>query len=109
MLGKKTNPYPYIRRCDIYAQPSRYEGKSVTVREAQVLGKPVAITNYPTAASQVTDGVDGRILPFETDAAAAALAEFMTDRDSRERIHSYLRTHDFGNEAEVEKVYQLLK
>jgi len=108
ILGKKTNPYPYIRRCDIYAQPSRYEGKSVTVREAQVLGKPVAITNYPTATSQVNDGVDGRILPFETDAAALALAEFMTDREAQVRIREHLLTHDYGNETEVEKVYQLL-
>ena len=47
--------------CDIYIQPSRYEGHSVTVREAQILGKPVIITNYPTAKSQIQDGVDGII------------------------------------------------
>ena len=27
LLGKKENPYPYIKACDIYVQPSRYEGK----------------------------------------------------------------------------------
>ena len=32
ILGKRSNPYPYIKACDIYAQPSRHEGKSVTVR-----------------------------------------------------------------------------
>ena len=36
LLGKKSNPYPYIKACDLYVQPSRYEGKSVTVREAQI-------------------------------------------------------------------------
>ncbi len=25
LLGKKTNPYPYIKACDFYVQPSRYE------------------------------------------------------------------------------------
>ena len=35
LLGKKINPYPYIKACDIYVQPSRYEGKAVTIREAQ--------------------------------------------------------------------------
>ena len=44
LLGKKENPYPYIKACDLYVQPSRYEGKAVTVREAQMLGKPVVIT-----------------------------------------------------------------
>jgi glycosyltransferase involved in cell wall biosynthesis len=23
ILGKKTNPYPYMSRCDVYVQPSR--------------------------------------------------------------------------------------
>lgn len=81
----------------------------MTVREAQVLGKPVAITNYPTAASQVTDGVDGCILPFETDDAALALARFISDTEAQKSIADYLTSHDYGNEAEVEKIYQLLK
>ena len=49
ILGKKDNPYPYMRACDLYVQPSRYEGKAVTVREAQLLGKPVVITDYATS------------------------------------------------------------
>ena len=52
ILGKKDNPYPYMRACDLYVQPSCYEGKAVTVREAQLLGKPVVIrTMLPPAAS----------------------------------------------------------
>lgn len=39
LLGKRSNPYPYIAACDIYVQPSRFEGKSVAVREAQILKK----------------------------------------------------------------------
>ena len=62
ILGKKENPYPYIKACDLYVQPSRYEGKSVTVREAQILNKPVVITSYATSASQLEDGVDGVIV-----------------------------------------------
>ena len=61
ILGKKTNPYPYIQACDLYAQPSRYEGKAVAVREAQILGKPVLITDFETSNSQLDNGVDGHI------------------------------------------------
>ncbi|MFR2987685.1 MAG: glycosyltransferase [Faecalibacillus sp.] len=38
ILGKKDNPYPYIEKCDFYIQPSRYEGKALTVLEAQCWG-----------------------------------------------------------------------
>ena len=46
-----------MKACDIYVHPSRYEGKAVTIREAQILGKPVVMTNFPTAKSQARDGV----------------------------------------------------
>ncbi len=108
LLGKKDNPYPYIKACDIYVQPSRYEGKSVTVREAQMLGKPVVVTAYPTAASQVRDGVDGRIVPLDNEGCAAGLAEFIADDELRARIVENLAKLDFGNMSEVEKFYNLI-
>lgn len=77
LLGKKTNPYPYIKACDIYVQPSIYEGKSVTVREAQILYKPVVITNYPTAKSQVSSGLDGVIVPLDEQEIAKGIVRFI--------------------------------
>lgn len=108
MLGKKDNPYPYIKACDIYVQPSRYEGKSVTVREAQILGKPVAVTAYPTAPSQINDGVDGVIVPLDNEGCAQCLVRFIADTAQQDRISGYLRTHDYANSTEVEKIYQLM-
>ena len=108
LLGATSNPYPYIKACDIYVQPSRYEGKSVTVREAQILCKPVVITDYPTARSQVQDGVDGIICPMDNASIARAIADLAGDTARRQTLSDYLATHNYGNEAEVAKVYQLL-
>lgn len=109
ILGKKSNPYPYIKACDWYVQPSRYEGKSVTVREAQMLCKPVIITNYVTAKSQIKDGVDGVIVPMDNEGCADAMAKVIIDKGLHKSITEYLRTHDYGNEHEIEKFYQLIK
>ena len=108
MLGKKENPYPYIKACDIYVQPSRYEGKSITVREAQILGKPVVITNYATAHSQVQDGVDGVIVPMDNEGCAKGIVQVLDDKNLQNSLGVYLSTHDYGNEQEVEKIYTLL-
>lgn len=108
ILGKKSNPYPYIKACDIYVQPSRYEGKSVTVREAQMLCKPVVVTNYPTAKSQIQDGIDGRIVPMDNEGCAQGLEDFILNRKLQEQITDYLKTHDYGNEAEISKIDLLL-
>ena len=109
ILGKRSNPYPYIKACDIYVQPSRYEGKSVTVREAQMLCKPVVVTNYPTASSQIKSGIDGVIVPMDNDGCARGLAEVITDKALQERIVGYLKTHDYGNEREVENIYRMVE
>lgn len=108
ILGKKSNPYPYIKACDIYVQPSRYEGKSVTVREAQMLCKPVVVTNYPTAKSQIQDGIDGKIVPMDNEGCAQGMAEFIINTELQKQVTEYLHTNDYGNEAEVEKLNEII-
>ena len=107
-VGAQDNPYPYINACDIYVQPSRYEGHSVTVREAQMLYKPVVITNYNTAANQVQSGVDGIICELDNQTIADAVANLANDKDLYQSIVNYLHSHDYGNEREVDKIYQFL-
>ena len=77
ILGKKDNPYPYIKACDIYVQPSRYEGCPVTIREAITLGKPAVATAFPTVKSTIQDGIDGIIVPMDNDGCAAGIARFL--------------------------------
>lgn len=108
LLGKKENPYPYMKACDIYVQPSRYEGNAVTAREAQILGKPVVITDYPTAHSQVRDGQNGIIVPLDNEGCARGIAALISDREKQARLSVYCLAHDFGNEAEAMKLFSIL-
>lgn len=109
ILGKKSNPYPYIKACDLYVQPSRYEGKAVTVREAQILGKPVVITNYPTAKSQLEDGVDGLIVPMGNKECAEQIAELIKDEVRMREFASMCSNRDYSNATEVNKIEELLR
>lgn len=109
MLGKKANPYPYIAACDLYVQPSRYEGKAVTVREAQMLGKPVVITRYATSASQLEENVDGVIVPMDNEDCAAGIAELLRDEEKMEHLRQTCLSRDYSGAEEVEKIYQLME
>lgn len=109
ILGKKSNPYPYIRQCDFYIQPSRYEGNAVTVNEALILGKPVVITDYSTARSQINHGVDGVIVPLENKACAAGIAGFINDKELQEKIKTNIAAKDFSNAQYVEELYKLMR
>lgn len=109
ILGKKDNPYPYMRACDLYVQPSRYEGKAVTVREAQLLGKPVVITNYATSGSQLEDGADGVIVPMDNAGCAAEIAALLRDPARMQRLSENCAKRDYTNSVEVEKIYALME
>lgn len=109
LLGKKENPYPYMRACDLYVQPSRYEGKAVTVREAQLLGKPVVITDYATSGSQLEDGVDGVIVPMDNAYCAEGIAKLLCDPKRMRQLSENCVKRDYTNSAEVEKIYALME
>ncbi|WP_377864782.1 glycosyltransferase [Bacillus sp. R86525] len=107
LLGKKTNPYPYIKACDIYVQPSRYEGKAVTVREAQIIGKPVLITNFSTAKSQVQDGIDGLITEMGINGIVNGIKKLIEDKELREALVENTLKGEYGNRNEINKLYAL--
>ena len=109
ILGKKSNPYPYIKACDIYVQPSRYEGNSVTVREAQILCKPVVVTDYSTARNQISDGIDGVIVPVENEGSAEGIINVINSFWQIKAISETLAKFDYGNVSEAEKLSVLLR
>lgn len=109
LLGKKLNVYPYVDKADLYVQPSRYEGKAVTIREAQMLGKACVVTNFPTAGSQVEDGVDAVICGMEVADIANAIEKLIDDTELRERIETIAYSRDYGNLDEINKLYDLIE
>lgn len=109
LLGKKLNVYPYVDKADLYAQPSRYEGKAVTIREAQMLGKACVVTNFPTAGSQVEDGVDAVLCGMGIEDIAKAIENMIDDTELRERIEKTAYSRDYGNLEEINKLYALIE
>lgn len=73
LVGELENPYPLMNECDLYIQVSSYEGKSMSVREASFLGKPVMVSDRSGGIT----GVDNEIVvPLAPDSIAAAVIDF---------------------------------
>lgn len=108
LLGATDNPYPYISKCTIFVQTSDFEGKSVAVREAQILGKPVLITNYETSLGQVENGVDGIIVEKTPEAVADGIMRILNDAVLRDRLSQNCLQRDYSNAKEIEKIYELI-
>ncbi|MGG0889750.1 glycosyltransferase involved in cell wall biosynthesis [Cytobacillus horneckiae] len=63
LLGSDSNPYPFMKQCDLYVQPSRHEGYCMTVAEAKIFNKMIICTNFTGAKEHMDDGKIGKIVP----------------------------------------------
>ncbi len=52
-LGTQTNPYGWMRDCDVYVQPSRHEGYCITLAEARCFTAPIVATCFTGAEEQL--------------------------------------------------------
>lgn len=59
LVGQLKNPYPYMRECDVYIQPSEYEGYCIALAEAKVLCRPMVACDFAGAREQIQNGVTG--------------------------------------------------
>lgn len=101
LVGLRTNPYPYIKRCDLFVQTSRYEGKSIAVEEAKIFEKPIISTDYPTVYDNLKNEETGLIVPMQPEAVAEAIDRMIHDSDLRDRLRANLHDGPRGNEREL--------
>ena len=73
-----------------------------------MLCKPIVITNYATAKSQIQDRVDGVIVPMDNEGCAKGIVDFIQNKQLQGEIVNYLSTHDYGNVDEVRKIEKLI-
>ncbi|MEG2776787.1 MAG: glycosyltransferase [Cellulosilyticaceae bacterium] len=67
LLGVTPNPYPYMKKADIYVQTSRHEGFCITLAEAKCLCKTIITTNFTGAKEQIRNGHNGIIADISTE------------------------------------------
>ncbi len=102
LMGVRSNPYPYIKQCDVFVQNSRFEGKSIALDEAKILGKPIVITGYPTAHDQLADD-EGTITDMDPQAVADGIEILLNDADKRAKLSETLLSRHYGCESEISK------
>ncbi|RZJ29950.1 MAG: glycosyltransferase [Flavobacterium sp.] len=108
LIGAKPNPYPYVAKASVYVQPSQYEGKSMAIDEAKILGKPLVVTNFSTVKDQIKDGENGLVSEMNPESLANAIIKITTDEILRKRLVENLKSENLTTEQEVNKLYRLL-
>lgn len=60
LLGKKENPYPYIKNADYFCLFSNFEGYGMVLEEAKILNKKILITD--TAAREAVEKYEEAVI-----------------------------------------------
>lgn len=83
LCGAVDNPYPYLAQADLYVHASRFEGKSIAVQEAQILGCPVLASDCSGNRENVSDGEDGKLCPFTPEGIRNGILWLMEHPEER--------------------------
>lgn len=107
-LGTFTNPYPFVKQCDIYCQPSRFEGFGLAIAEARILNKPIVATNFDIVYDQIKDKENGLISKKDGEDIANKIMELINNDELKNKIINNLKKENVGTEKELSRIYNLI-
>lgn len=108
LLGLKKNPYPYLKDCDIYIQPSRHEGYGLTLLEARILCRPIVASDIIVFHEQINNGING-YLCSSIDDYVMRIEELLADNSKRNQFTKFLCENPIDFKQEYKKLDFFLK
>lgn len=108
LLGTNTNPYPYMKDCDIYVQPSLHEGYCITLAEARCFDNPIIATNFIGAKEQLIETSCGLVSNINENDLYIKIKEVLDNKQLRDNIKSNLKNHTFDTSKEINKLYKVV-
>ena len=100
ITGMQENPYPYIKNCDIYVQPSYEEAHPLSIIEAQILGKVIASTATVGGQSIINNGENGVIADINAESIAQKICVIYQDKTLQKTIRNNLTEVDYTKDSQ---------
>lgn len=109
-LGKRVNPYVYMRNCDIYVQTSIKEGFGLTVSEAKILKRPIVCTSFPTAKEIIQNEVDGLIVEQDIENIYNGVKKYLDEKSFKDTVMKKLdSTEPYSSVNQINIFYNLIE
>lgn len=109
LYGAVNNPYPFMKQADIYVHASRFEGKSIAIQEAQILGKPMVVSDCSGNREQVRHGKDGLMCGLTPDSLAENITLLLEDEALRGKLGAAAAKKNTDAAEEMQKLLSMLK
>lgn len=107
LIGRKSNPYPYIAKADIMIHPSLVESQGLTIIESMALKTPVIAVNSVGPKEFLKSGENGYLAESDPEEIVYYLMKLINDKELFESIttHGYETVSMFN----VNKIMQRIK
>lgn len=102
LMGAVDNPYPYYAQTDIYVHATRFEGKSIAIQEAQILGCPVIATDCRGNREQIENGRDGILCGLTAAGVADSILKLLNSEEDRKAMsaEAVKKNHEYEHEMQ---------
>lgn len=110
MKGNMENPFPEVKKADLFALLSEFEGIPNTIFEALILGIPVLATDVGDVKSQIVDGVTGWIVENDEVKIENKIIEILKNPQSISKLKENIKDYEYDNKKIIEKnreIFQL--
>ncbi len=108
LLGSTANPYPYYRHATLYVHATRFEGKSIAIEEAQVLGKAIVASDCTGNREQIKHNISGYLTPLSAKAIADHIADLLKHPQKREQFEKASASIDLAHREDFAPFFELL-
>lgn len=108
LMGMTDNPYAYMAQADLYVHATRFEGKSIAIQEAQILGCAIVVSDCSGNREQVVQGVDGLLCQLTSESICKAVQEMLSDEQKRIAYGQAASMRQMTKASEVEKLLALI-
>lgn len=92
-LGRRSNPYGWMKHSRLFVLSSKFEGFGIVLIEAMSLGVPSVSTSCPTGPSEILDygNAGGLVKVGDAEEMAEAMCRMLVDMDYRMRIKAQMK------------------
>ena len=109
LLGKQSNPYPYMKNADLVLNVSYHEAAPMTFMESKAVGTPVFATRTSSVNEFIDDGLDSFICENTVEGIHDRFISIIENRGQVDDAKMRLSSYHASNSDSLSKISYLLE
>lgn len=107
-LGVVKNPFPIVKKADLFVLSSRHEGYCLATLEAKILNSVIIATDIDSNREQIVNGENGFLCKLDPKDFADKIIEVSNNKQLIKKVKNNLSKENFDYTSEFTKLFKML-